>query len=97
MAMVVFHGVANIVSACNVWCPGFINFRDNMSFDFASEGCKVVASHVARRDRCRLRRFLAFMQGVACLVCAPPDLITDPKDGQGNWGPCCIGWIQNCL
>jgi hypothetical protein len=40
VATVVFHGIANIVSTCGVWCPGLANFRDNMSFDFASEWCK---------------------------------------------------------
>ncbi len=43
VAMVVFHGIANIVSACSVWCPGLMNFRDNMSFNFAPEWCKEVA------------------------------------------------------
>ncbi len=37
---IVFHGVANIVSACGVWCAGLANFRDDMSFDFASKLCK---------------------------------------------------------
>ncbi len=35
VATVVFHGVANVVSACGVWYPGLANFRDNISFDFA--------------------------------------------------------------
>ncbi len=42
VATVVFHGIANIVAACGVWCPGIANFRDNMSFDFASEWCEGV-------------------------------------------------------
>ncbi len=43
VAMVVFHGLANIVSACGVWCPGLANFRNNMSFNFVSKWCKGVA------------------------------------------------------
>ncbi len=43
VAMVVFHGIANLISACGVWCPGLANFRDDMSFDFASKWCKGAA------------------------------------------------------
>jgi hypothetical protein len=43
VATLVFHGVANVVSACGVWCPCLANFRDSMSFDFASKWCKGVA------------------------------------------------------
>ncbi len=43
VATVVFHGIANIVSTCGVWCPGLANFRDNVSFNFAPEWCKGVA------------------------------------------------------
>jgi hypothetical protein len=43
VAYVVLHGIANVVSACGVWCPGLTNFRDDMSFNFASKGCKGVA------------------------------------------------------
>ncbi len=46
VATVVFSGVASTVSACGVWCPGLANFRDNMSFDFASKWCKGVAGVV---------------------------------------------------
>ncbi len=42
VATVVFHGIANIVSTCGVWCPGLANFRDNVSFNFAPERCKRV-------------------------------------------------------
>ncbi len=40
VAMVVFHGIANVVYVCGVWCPDLANFRDNMSFHFASKWCK---------------------------------------------------------
>ncbi len=43
VATVVFHGIANIVSACSVLCPGLVNFRDNVSFNFAPKWCKGVA------------------------------------------------------
>jgi hypothetical protein len=43
VAMVVFHGIANIVSACGMSCPGLANFRDNVSLNFAPEWCKGVA------------------------------------------------------
>ncbi len=43
VVMVVFHGIANIVSTCGVWCPGLSNFRDNVSFNFAPKWCKGVA------------------------------------------------------
>ncbi len=43
VAMVVFHGIANVVSACSVRCPGLANLREDMSFDFASKWCKGVA------------------------------------------------------
>ncbi len=43
VATLVFHGIANIISACGVWYPGLVNFRDNVSFNFAPEWCEGVA------------------------------------------------------
>ncbi len=43
VAMIVLHSIADVVAACSVWCPGLANFKDNMSFNLASEWCKWVA------------------------------------------------------
>jgi hypothetical protein len=43
VATIVLHNIADLVAACGVWCPGLLNFRENMSFNLASEWCKWVA------------------------------------------------------
>ncbi len=43
VAMVVLQGIADVVTARSVRCPSLPNFRENMSFDFASKWCKWVA------------------------------------------------------
>ncbi len=38
--MIVLQGISDTLAAGSMWGPGFLSFRVNMGFNFASERCK---------------------------------------------------------